>query len=129
LWEGLQIDLHKSLVDFFAWRQPQPVVAAAAMIYDDDDGDDVGGGAIVGGAVGVTPVHYVVTLSACPRNLYALWEEYEFGLNGQKPAKKFTSREIGSVLYKYTWRKIVWDKITLMIRQGHTYLTALDELY
>jgi hypothetical protein len=70
-----------------------------------------------------------VILSACPRNLFALWEEYEFGLNGQKPAKKFTSQERDSVRYKYTRRKIVWGKITLMIWQGHTYLTAIDELY
>ena len=35
------------------------------------------------------------SLSKCPRTLYALWNEYEFGLNGQKAAKNFTSREQG----------------------------------
>jgi Transcriptional activator of glycolytic enzymes len=108
---------------FFARRQP---VAANATVFDDDDGDD---GAIIGGPVGEHPVEYAVSLSSCPRNLYALWEEYEFGLNGQKAAKRFTSRERGRVRYKYTRRKIVWDRITLMIRQGHTYLTAIDELH
>jgi hypothetical protein len=72
-------------------------VAAAPMIDDDNDDGDVEGGAIVGAPVGVHPFQYGVKLSKCPRNLYALWEEYKFGLNGQKPAKKFTSRERGSV--------------------------------
>jgi hypothetical protein len=125
--EGLLIDLHKFLVFFWS---ATAVEAAAALVHDNfDDGDVEVGGAVIGGAVGIHPVEYGVSLSACPRNLYVLWEEYEFGLNGQKPAKRFTSRERGIVRYKYTQRKIVWDKITMMIRQGHTYLTANDELY
>ena len=35
------------------------------------------------------------TLSKCPRTLYVLWQEYEFGLAGQKPAKYFASDERG----------------------------------
>jgi hypothetical protein len=36
-----------------------------------------------------------VTLSKCPKNLYILWEEYELGLHGWKPAKRLTTRERG----------------------------------
>jgi hypothetical protein len=70
-----------------------------------------------------------MTLSKCPKNLYTLWEEFEFGLQGRKPARRFTSRERGRVRFTYNWRKIVWDQVLKMIRQGHTYLTAIDEIY
>jgi hypothetical protein len=33
------------------------------------------------------------------------------------------------VRYKFHRRKVVWDRIAQMIRQGHTYLTAIDEIY
>ena len=36
-------------------------------------------------------VPYEVTLSNCPRSLFELWQEYEFGLQGWKAAKRFTS--------------------------------------
>jgi hypothetical protein len=70
---------------FLARRQP--VVATVRPVGDDDDGED---DAVIGGPVGEHPREYAVSLSNCPRNLYELWEEYEFGLNGQKPAKRFT---------------------------------------
>ena len=38
-------------------------------------------------------VPYEATLSNCPRSLFELWKEYEFGLQGQKAAKRFTSQE------------------------------------
>jgi hypothetical protein len=76
-----------------------------------------------------TKVKYEVSLSACPRDLFQLWEEYEFGLQGRKAAKRFSTRERGAAKYKYHRRKVVWDMIVQMIRQGHTYLTAIDEIY
>ena len=36
-------------------------------------------------------VPYEAMLSNCPRSLFELWQEYEFGLQGWKAAKKFTS--------------------------------------
>ena len=38
-------------------------------------------------------VPYEATLSNCPRSLFELWQEYEFGLQGRKAAKRLTSRE------------------------------------
>jgi hypothetical protein len=35
------------------------------------------------------------TLSPSPKNLYALWQEWYFGIDGRKPAKDFSSRESG----------------------------------
>jgi Transcriptional activator of glycolytic enzymes len=69
------------------------------------------------------------TLSKCPKNLYVLWEEYQKGLDGRKPAKRFSLRERGKVRYKYTRRKVVWDRIRRMKKQGFTAKTAIQELY
>ena len=59
-------------------------------------------------------------MSKCPRTLHVLWNEYEFGLNGQKTAKNFTSRERGANRFTYSRRKVFWDKVTELIRAGHT---------
>ena len=40
-------------------------------------------------------------LSAHPRTLYELWDEYTNGIGGRKPAREFTSQERGKVKYKY----------------------------
>lgn len=66
------------------------------------------------------------SLSKCPRTLYALWNEYEFGLNGQKAAKNFTSRERGKNRFTYSRRKVFWDKVIELVRAGHTSFTAID---
>ena len=54
-----------------------------------------GGGGGGGGGGNDDPqdstVPYEATLSNCPRSLFELWQEYEFGLQGWKAAKKFTS--------------------------------------
>ena len=72
-------------------------------------------------------VPYEVTLSNCPRSLFELWQEYEFGLQGQKAAKRFTSRERGRVKYKYHRRKVVWDMILRLLCRGHSIHTQLLE--
>ena len=36
-------------------------------------------------------VPYEAMLSSCPGSLFELWQEYEFGLQGWKAAKRFTS--------------------------------------
>jgi Transcriptional activator of glycolytic enzymes len=87
-------------------------------------GNSSGHNSVVGGIA-----DNAATLSKCPKNLYLLWEEYEFGLHGRKPAKRFTTRERGQDRFKYNRRKIVWDQISKMIRQGHSYLTAINVLY
>jgi hypothetical protein len=74
------------------------------------------------------PIQYESTLSANPKDLYTLWEEYEFGIEGRKAARKFSSKERGRVKYKYHRRKVVWDLVAELIRGGHTYLTAIDSI-
>ena len=36
-----------------------------------------------------------VKLSKNPKDLYTVWTEWEFGLNGMKPARDFTIHERG----------------------------------
>jgi hypothetical protein len=71
----------------------------------------------------------VATLSRCPRDLYALWAEYEYGIAGRKPARQFTAQERGKVKFKYSRRKIVWDTIDRMVRSGSTAQVACDRIY
>jgi len=64
-----------------------------------------------------------------PRDLYQLWNEYEFGLGGRKPARQFTAVERGAVKCSYSRRKIVWDAIDRMVRSGATAQVAIDRIY
>ena len=73
-------------------------------------------------------VPYEATLSNCPRSLFKLWQEYEFGLQGRKAAKRFTSRERGRAKYKYHRRKVVWDMILRLLGRGHSIHTAVGEI-
>lgn len=64
------------------------------------------------------------TLSPTPRDLLVLWQEYEFGIGGRKPARDFTARErnnrANGIKQKYYRRKVVWESIARQIRAGHT---------
>ena len=73
-------------------------------------------------------VPYEATLSSCPRILFELWQEYEFGLQGKKAAKRFTSRERGRVKYKYHRRKVKWDTILRLLGRGHSIHTGVGEI-
>ena len=70
-----------------------------------------------------------MSLSANPRSLFDLWEEYTNGIGGRKPAKSYTPVERGKVKYKYTRRKIVWDVITKLTNSGLHSHTAIDRIY
>ena len=63
------------------------------------------------------------------RNLYELWQEYEFGMGGNKAAKLFTAEERGRVKHKYTRRKVVWDCIKRQTSRGVHYNVAIDRIY
>jgi Transcriptional activator of glycolytic enzymes len=69
------------------------------------------------------------TLSKNPKTLHSLWQEFEEGLGGRKPAKMFTARERGRVKQMYYRRKVVWDTVALLIRAGYTAQTAIDQIY
>jgi hypothetical protein len=51
----------------------------------------------------------IAKLSSCPRNLLLLWQEYLYGLEGNKVAKHFTSVEHGRVKFKFFRRKCFWE--------------------
>ena len=59
-------------------------------------------------------------LSKCPKDLFILWKEYEFGLEGRKPAKLFTSVEKGMVSSVYSKRHKVWKLIQDLINKKTT---------
>jgi hypothetical protein len=98
----------------------QPVIRSARAV----SGDDVN----VSTSERLSP-STVSKLSKCPRDLYALWHEYEFGCEGRKPAKCFTALERGANKFAYSRRKIFWDMVSTMVRSGHTSDAAIDKIY
>ena len=64
-----------------------------------------------------------------PKSLHDLWHEYQFGLNGGKPAKEFTLQERGKNKSLYCRRKVFWDTISGLVRAGFTSETAIDKVY
>jgi hypothetical protein len=71
----------------------------------------------------------LATLMPTPRSLHDLWQEYEFGVGGRKAAKLFSYSERGRSKHKYHRRKIVWDLISGLVRQGHTADVSIDSIY
>jgi hypothetical protein len=90
--------------------QPAQQVRAMNVENENNDGDN-----------------YVSTLSPTPRTLYILWQEYEFGIGGRRPARLFTPAERGKVKYSYYRRKVVWDVIASLVRAGDTARLLLTE--
>jgi hypothetical protein len=72
---------------------------------------------------------FAATLSANPRSLHVLWEEYEIGIGGRRAAKLFTKDERDKVKHKYHRRKMVWDLISTLVRGGLTAQVAIDRIY
>jgi hypothetical protein len=68
-------------------------------------------------------------LVKCPRDLFVLWQEYEHGIDGSKPARLFTSKERGQCKYTFSLRMNFWSIVEEMIRRGHTSDSALDKVY
>ena len=64
-----------------------------------------------------------------PKTLFDLWHEYQFGLNGCKPAKDFTLEERGKVKSVYCRRKVFWDVVASLVNAGHTSEVAIDKVY
>ena len=71
----------------------------------------------------------LATLMPTPRSLHDLWQEYEFGVGGRKAAKLFSYSERGRSKHKFHRRKIVWDLISGLVRQGHTADSGIDRIY
>jgi len=73
--------------------------------------------------------HPAATLCENPKSLYILWQEYQFGIGGRKAAKDFTAEERGAHKVTYSKRKIIWDKISTMVRASYTSDMAIEKIY
>ena len=82
----------------------------------------------IGGASGIR-LRASANLMNCPKDLYILWDEYEAGVGGNKPARQFTAAERGKVKFKYSRRKIAWDVIDNMVNAGNTSDVAIERIY
>ena len=69
----------------------------------------------------------LATLMPTPRRLHDLWQEFEFGVGGSCEAFSYTER--GRSKHKCHRRKIVWDLISDLVRQGHTADWGIDRIY
>ena len=71
------------------------------------------------------------TLSNNSRSLHLLWQEYKFGINGRKPAERFTKEERNTkgTKQKYYRRNHVWQTIARLVRGGLTAEVAIERIY
>ena len=69
-------------------------------------------------------------LSKNPLSLETLWEEYKFGIDGNKPAEKFTTEEKNQKLtkQKYYRRRVVWQCIEKLMEGGDTESAAIAKI-
>ena len=74
-------------------------------------------------------IPYQATLSKCPRSLFVLWQDFGFGISGQKPAKLFSNAERGKVRYSYSLGKHFWGLVQKMICNDYTFNSATDKIY
>jgi len=78
---------------------------------------------------GVGPAE--ATLSGNPKSLNELWQEYQHGIDGHKPARNFTARERNSsrqMKQKFYRRKQVWDTISRLVANGNTVQFAIERI-
>ena len=69
------------------------------------------------------------TLYPRPRFLTQLWDEWMIGLEGRKPARKFTAYERGQVKAKYCQRKPFWLLMERLIKgRRYTATAALNKI-
>lgn len=78
-------------------------------------------------AAALQPV-LIAQLSKAPKTLFVLWEEYQFGMTGNKPAKDFTSFERGACRSVYCRRKVFWDCVSKHVHAGFFAVTAITKI-
>ena len=71
----------------------------------------------------------LATLMPTPRSLHDLWQEFQHGVGGRKAARLFSYSERGRSKHRYHRRKIVWDLIAGLVRQGQTAEAGIDRIY
>ena len=69
------------------------------------------------------------SLSKTPKTLFVLWQEFEVGIGGRKPARLFTRVERGRVKCLYCRRKVLWEAVARLVRAGFTAHVAIDRIY
>jgi len=70
----------------------------------------------------------LATLPRAPRTLAALWDVYQNGVNGSKPARDFTDRERGQVKSKYCRWLPFWKCMDRLIRGGNDVREAIRRI-
>ncbi|KNC87450.1 hypothetical protein SARC_00432 [Sphaeroforma arctica JP610] len=64
-----------------------------------------------------------------PKSLRILWDEYERGINGNKPASLFTRAERGSVKGVYSFRLTFWRAMERLNARGNSIDLSIEKLY
>ncbi|KAG9411958.1 hypothetical protein AC1031_017595 [Aphanomyces cochlioides] len=64
-----------------------------------------------------------------PKDLFELWQEFEFGSGGRKAAKNFAAAERGANKFAYSRRKVFWDTVANLVRAGYTSDVVIDKVY
>jgi len=72
---------------------------------------------------------YNSSLSKTPKTLFILWQEWEVGITGRKPARIFTRAERGRTKFIYYRRKVFWDTVAGLVRAGYTAHAAINQIY
>ena len=62
-------------------------------------------------------------------SLHELWKEYEFGIRGRNPAKKFLAHEIRLCKTTYSRRKCFWKTVERMMKKGYSSNASIDRIY
>ena len=73
----------------------------------------------------------IIDLAVLTKNipsLYDLWLEYDQGIHGFIPAKRYTPTQRGKNKYAYCRRKPFWMLMEKLIQRGHNYISAVDKI-
>jgi Transcriptional activator of glycolytic enzymes len=96
-------------------------------------GGTAGSGRSIGAAAATMVANHLgdpkAMLSANPRSLILVWEEWTHGLNGNKPASQFTSQQRGQNKHKFCWRKVFWDLVSNLVQAGVDSNVAINRVY
>ena len=72
------------------------------------------------------------SLSPCPGSLYDLWNEYEHGIGGRKPASQFSHGERGKSKHQYFCQNVIWKMVQKMansVLSSDVVIDHIDAVY
>ena len=72
---------------------------------------------------------HIPTLTPNPNSIHKLWDEYEFWIGNTKAEKAFSSKEKGNCKYTYHCMRLVWDKVSEMVRSSWNMAAAYNLVY